>query len=165
MGCKRFILNAALLIGVAANAEGENGVPQVNTLCSESGSEPARRRPGFPVERYRLPACDEFSDEKAVAPMEAVVDLGLMIPDRWRIVRALGVESNLWDPYNGQNVLKGDVPAWGEDWFYSIIAISDTIIEPRRIPIPVGVATSSRPGSFDTIGAGETTIFAENLIF
>ena len=59
---------------------------------------------------------------------------------------------------------KGDLPVWKDDWFYSIIAISDFIIEPRRFAIPVGVSTTSRTGSLDTIGRGETTIFAETLI-
>lgn len=164
MGYRALILSAALLSGHMVSAEESEGVPQVDTLCVEPGSETPRRRPGVPVDRYQLPPCDEHSDEKGITPWEAQIDLGPMIPDRWRIVRAVGVEANLWDPYNGQNVLKGDLPAWGKDWFYSIIAISDTIVEPRRFPIPVGVATTSRSGSLDTIGAGETTIFASNLI-
>ena len=72
--------------------------------------------------------------------------------------------SNLHADVDGQNILKGDLPIWKKDWFYSIIAISDTIIEPRRFPIPVGVSTTSRADSLDTIGGGETTIFAETLI-
>ena len=59
---------------------------------------------------------------------------------------------------------KGDVPAWGKDWFYSIIAISDTIAEPRRFPIPVGVSTTARSDSLDTIGLGDTTILAQTFI-
>ncbi|MBO6565106.1 MAG: hypothetical protein JJ921_01520 [Pseudomonadales bacterium] len=164
MGYKALLTSVALLAGLMAHADEQDGVPQVDTLCAEPGSEPPRRRPGVPVDRYQLPLCDENSEEKGIVPWEARIDLGPMIPDRWRIVRAVGVEANLWDPYNGQNVLKGDLPAWGKDWFYSVIAISDTIIEPRRFPIPVGVATTSRPGALDTIGSGETTIFAENLI-
>ena len=141
------------------------GVPQVDGLCAHAGSqEVTRRRPGVPVDKYKLPPCPEGSDANRVVPWEAPIELGPPVPDRWRIVRAVGVEANLWDPYNGQNILKGDLPIWQKDWFYSIIAVSDTIIEPRRFPIPVGVSTTSRAGSLDTVGAGETTIFAETLI-
>ncbi|MFT7686955.1 MAG: hypothetical protein ACI9FB_002303 [Candidatus Azotimanducaceae bacterium] len=70
----------------------------------------------------------------------------------------------MWDPYNAHNPLKGDLPVWGKDWFYTIIGISDTIIEPRRFPIPVGNATTSGAGALDTIGNGETVILAHNLI-
>jgi len=123
-----------------------------------------RRRPGVPIDEYELPACEDVPDEGRVSAWVAPFDLGPPVPDRWRIVNSIGIETNLWDPYNAQNWLKGDMPIWGKDWFYSIIAISDTIIEPRRFPIPVGNATTSRSGSLDTIGLGETTILAENLI-
>ena len=142
-------------------------LPEVEKMCVDGELETAsvRRRPGVPVEKYRLPVCsEELKDSKRVAPYEAPINLGPPIPDRWRIVRAVGVESNLWDPYNGQNVLKGDVPAFGKDWFYSVIAISDTIAEPRRFPIPVGVSTTARSDSLDTIGLGDTTIFAQTFI-
>ena len=142
-------------------------LPEVEKMCVDGELEtvPVRRRPGVPVEKYRLPVCsEELKDSKRVAPYEAPINLGPPIPDRWRIVRAVGVESNLWDPYNGQNVLKGDVPAFGKDWFYSVIAISDTIAEPRRFPIPVGVSTTARSDSLDTIGLGDTTILAQTFI-
>ncbi len=142
-------------------------LPEVEKMCvdEEPKADSVRRRPGVPVEQYKFPICSqELKDSKRVAPYEAPISLGPPIPDRWRIVRAVGVESNLWDPYNGQNVLKGDVPAWGKDWFYSIIAISDTIAEPRRFPIPVGVSTTARSDSLDTIGLGDTTILAQTFI-
>ena len=41
------------------------------------------------------------------------------IPDRWRIVEALGYKNNIFDPYN-RNVLKADRPVFGEDWFFQI---------------------------------------------
>ncbi|MDZ7684203.1 MAG: hypothetical protein U5O39_03685 [Gammaproteobacteria bacterium] len=92
------------------------------------------------------------------------MDLGPPVPDRWRIVEQVGITTNYLNPYKGHNPIKGDMPVWGEDWFYSIIGISDTVIEPRRFPIPVGIATTTRAGSLDTIGLGKTTIFAQNLI-
>ncbi len=135
------------------------------SYCDDGSIDPAqqRRRPGVPIDEYELPPCEE-ADESRITAWVDPFDLGPTVPDRWRIVNAIGIETNLWDPYNTQNWLKGDMPVWGKDWFYSIIAISDTIIEPRRFPIPVGVATTTRPGSLDTIGDGDTLILAENLI-
>ena len=142
-------------------------LPEVKKMCVDEvpKADSVRRRPGVPVEQFKFPICSqELKDSKRVAPYEARISLGPPIPDRWRIVRAVGVEPNWWDPYNGQNVLKGDVTGWGKDWFYSIIAISDTIAEPRRFPIPVGVSTTARSDSLDTIGLGDTTILAQTFI-
>ena len=161
-----FLIPAMLALFVSENNVAEV-LPEVEKMCvdEEPQTDSVRRRPGVPVEKYKLPVCsEELKDSKRVAPYEAPISLGPPIPDRWRIVRAVGVESNLWDPYNGQNVLKGDVPAWGKDWFYSVIAISDTIAEPRRFPIPVGVSTTARSDSLDTIGLGDTTILAQTFI-
>ncbi|MFT6011597.1 MAG: hypothetical protein ACI96P_001835, partial [Candidatus Azotimanducaceae bacterium] len=123
------------------------------------------RRPGRPVDHYEMPVCDETdADSDAIVAWVDPLDLGPSVPDRWRIVEEIGIKTNYLNPYLGHNPIKGDMPVWGDDWFYSVIAISDTVIEPRRFPIPVGNATTSRAGSLDTIGEGETTIFAQNLI-
>jgi hypothetical protein len=87
----------------------------------------------------------------------------ISIPDRWRLIDTLGlVDDNIYDPYN-HNTYKGDKPIH-DDWFLSLTAISDTILELRDIPTPVGPSTSEDSGALDTIGSGEQTIFAENLI-
>ena len=132
--------------------------------CDDGTQTETRRRPGVKVDEYKLPACSESTTDNNVEPWVDPFDLGPQVPDRWRIVESIGVTTNLWDPYGPHNPLKGDLPVWGDDWFYSIIAISDTIVEPRRFPIPVGVATTTRPGALDTIGSGETLILATNLI-
>ena len=150
--------------GYGAQDERESALPLVSNLCAEQSEEPIRRRPGVPVDEYALPSCEDQSNHAGILPWVDPLDLGPAVPDRWRIVQQVGVKSNLWDPYNGQNPLKGDMPVWGDDWFYSIIAISDTVVEPRRFPIPVGNATTARANSLDTIGSGETTILAQNLI-
>jgi hypothetical protein len=86
------------------------------------------------------------------------------VPDRWRIVSMLGNEESLFDPYHGNNWLKGDRPAWGEDWFVSLSGVSDSVAEPRRFPTPVGGPVSGDPGTLDTIGDGEQFVFAQNFI-
>jgi hypothetical protein len=85
------------------------------------------------------------------------------LPDRWRIVSVLGYRENLLDPYNGNNWLKGDSPAFGEDWFVNLIGISDTIAEPRRFPVPVGNTGTANPGSNDTLGEGEQLLFVQSF--
>ena len=152
-------LTAILLVGASGLAAGAD-TPVVESLCiaPDQAAETPRRRPGRSVDRYELPVCDA-SDLKsnAVNPWVDPFDLGAPVPDRWRIVELLGITTNLWDPYSAHNPLKGDLPMWGKDWFYSLIAISDTVIEPRRFPIPVGGATTQRPQSLDTIGDGDTS--------
>jgi hypothetical protein len=69
----------------------------------------------------------------------------LPVPDRWRILDALGRKGNPLDPYN-TNTLKGDKPIPGtNDWFVNIGAISDTLYQPSRVP--TGVAGQGAPQS------------------
>jgi hypothetical protein len=87
----------------------------------------------------------------------------ISIPDRWRLIDTLGlVDDNIYDPYN-HNTYKGDKPIH-DDWFLQLNAISDTVLELRDIPTPVGPSTSENSGAVDTIGSGEQSIFAQNLI-
>jgi len=154
-------------IGLSVTATASETILPASAYCDDGIQVPLRRRPGVAVDEYKLPLCDEVDDEtiqKRVVPWIDPLNIGPPIPDRWRIVEAIGIKTNLWDPYNQHNPLKGDLPVWGKDWFYALIGISDTIIEPRRFPIPVGTATSTRAGSLDTIGSGETVILAESLI-
>ena len=72
------------------------------------------------------------------------------IPDRWRIVEALGYKNNVFDPYN-RNVLKADRPLY-DDWFFSLNMISDTFYEIRETPTPVGPVSSQRPGQNGIFG-------------
>ena len=166
----------ALLLGLLASLTAPaifavEALPAAASFClpnvagAEAETSKVRRRPGRPIDRYELPACDpDTTDNNAMTPWVDPLELGAPVPDRWRIVEAIGITTNLWDPYNGHNPLKGDLPVWGDDWFYSLIAISDTVLEPRRFPIPVGGATTARPGSLDTIGAGKTTVLSQSLI-
>ncbi|MDH3646446.1 MAG: SH3 domain-containing protein [Gammaproteobacteria bacterium] len=119
-----------------------------------------RRRPGVPVLRYRSQC-----DPTAVGPAEPnhLVDF-VPVPDRWRIVNALGYPERLLDPYGPSNPLKGDKPVFGEDWFFNMSLIADSVLEPRRFPVPVGSQTTDRPGSIDLIGSGDQFIYNQNLI-
>ena len=52
----------------------------------------------------------------------------------------------------------------GDDWFFVANLISDTIIEPRTFPIPVGIQTTRDPGRNDVFGSDFSTVFAQTFI-
>ena len=118
-----------------------------------------RRRPGDPPRETH--PCNEPGLAPAVwgdLPYFAAV------PDRWRIVNAVGYTERLWDPYNGNNVLKGDRPAFGSDWFVAFSLISDSTFEERSLPTPVAIATAPDPGTLDALGNPEQTLFTQNIL-
>jgi hypothetical protein len=112
----------------------------------------ARRRPGRAED---LPPAELPQQNKGAInapPPDAFPTDQVPIPDRWRLIEAVGVHSRWFDPYN-QNTLKGDRPIWNtQDWFFTLTGISDTVIEPRSFPLPVGSQTTARAGSNDTFG-------------
>ena len=114
-----------------------------------------------------LPPRIEQSNEGAVRapPPEAFPQDHIPVPDRWRLADTLGLVSPRWfDPYN-QNRLKGDIPIRGtEDLFLALSAVSDTVIEPRSFPIPVGVQTTEKPGSLDTFGRDYSLVAVQTFI-
>ncbi len=86
------------------------------------------------------------------------------VPDRWRLADVIGVRSKWSDPYN-QNTFKGDRPICGTtDLFLTLSAISDTVVEPRSFPTPVGVQTTQNPGSNDTFGRANSLVLAQTVI-
>lgn len=99
-----------------------------------------------------------FSSVPRPSPEQFVA--AVPIPDRWRIVDALGYEDNWWDPYN-QNTIKGDKPIH-DDWFFNITAISDTVYEFRDVPTPVGGQTTDAAGSLDVLGNVEQGFWNQN---
>jgi hypothetical protein len=136
---------------------------------------PRRAGPSEPL-RYVPPVPNpaQAAPPDSLAPRESVP-----VPDRWRIMQALGLKSPWFDPYN-QNVLKGDLPItsepWfrehfpsaaeplGPDWFVNLGLISDSLLELRRLPTPVGPQATARPGSYDVFGYGKQSTLAETLI-
>jgi len=147
-----------------------------------------RRRPG-----YNAPLPDAVTQDNPGAvrapPPEAFPTDSIPVPDRWRILTGLcpakGADQSLFtvfhamrdvcrprtDPYH-QNVLKGDIPLGpkrpgflkGDDWFLTLTAISDTVLEPRTFPIPVGVQTTARPQSLDVFGKDASFVFSQTYL-
>ena len=148
-----------------------------------------RRRPGYET---GLPGPTSQDNPGAVRapPPEAFPTDQLPLPDRWRIMTGLcpgqSADQSLLtlypnlrqvchtkrDPYH-QNLLKGDLPLaegkrpgflHGDDWFLTLSGVSDTVLEPRTFPIPVGVQTTERPGSLDVFGKDASYVFSQTFI-
>jgi len=148
----------ALALGAPYAAIAEEP-PTLDRPDCEFAAERHRRRPGKPGPDENI--CDEEGLQPAV--WRPLPDFSA-IPDRWRIVSALGYPERWWDPYNGNNVFKGDRPAFGDDWFFSFSLISDSTFEGRSIPTPVAIASSPSPGERDVLGEPKQALFTENLI-
>lgn len=132
-----------------------------------------RRRPD-----YTGPLPDPVTQDNPGAvrapPPSAFPTDQLPIPDRWRLIQSLGlVKERWWDPYN-QNTYKGDrpinpakvpwLPIKGHDWFFVANAVSDTVLEPRSFPIPVGVQTTEDPDRNDVFGNDFSTVLSQTFI-
>lgn len=83
------------------------------------------------------------------------------VPDRWRIMDALGAKQRWWDPYN-RNLLKGDKPVH-EDWFFNLGLTSDTVYESRDVPTAHGVSSTSDAGALDVFGRSSHSFVAQTL--
>ena len=124
-----------------------------------------QRRPQTEPLKYTLPAIDP---NQVLAPSRLDPRISLPVPDRWRIMESLGQKQRWWDPYN-INTIKGDKPYeplqhWGPDWFVNLGAVSDSLLEARRIPVPVGAQSSERPGAFNVLGGTAQTTLVQTLI-
>ena len=153
---KRAIL--AVMLASLLPAVSHADAPGLQPDCA-GYTERLRRRPGDAA-RER-PDCDESGLPPAVwGDLPAFT----AIPDRWRIVNAIGYRERLFDPYNGNNVLKGDRPAFGKDWFFSLNFISDSTAEGRSVPTPVAIATTPDPNSTGLLGDPEQVALTQTFI-
>lgn len=144
-----------------------------------------RRRPGFQPGLPEPVVQDNPGAIRALPPERFPTDV-LPLPDRWRLASAFCPAQDVFvalrdtctprtDPYR-QNFLKGDIPIridslpdWiplrGDDWFLGLTAVSDTVVEPRTFPIPVGVQTTERPGSNDVFGRPFSLVLSQTFLF
>lgn len=145
---------------------------------------PGRRRPGVPGAALEDKVVQVNPGAVRAPPQDEFPTVDVPIPDRWRLITALCPQDGTFravaavchrktDPYH-QNQLKGDRPLnpdktpfhilKGNDWFLSLSAISDTIVEPRSFPTPVGVQTTARPGSLDVFGKASSLVLSQTFI-
>ena len=99
----RFVCLAAAAACWFPGQDAVSDEPELIDCSSVYGDTPRRRRPGRP--KPPLWPCDD--DGLAPAVWGQLPDFAA-VPDRWRIVSALGYPERWWDPYNGNNVLKGE---------------------------------------------------------
>jgi hypothetical protein len=97
------------------------------------------------------------------------------VPTRWRIgfpawqryadtsLDTVYVQSRRWDPFN-VNVVKGDLPLFGERNFLNFTGSSETVVDTRRIPTP-SVQSAARPGDFGFFGKGEQVFLRQSFRF
>ncbi len=163
-------LTLALLLAIAPLAERARAADAIGDLlqaAAQAPEEPSaepRRRPGQPQPAPVPEPVPGNPNAVRAPPPEAFPSDVIPIPDRWRLIEAVGVHSRWFDPYD-QNTLKGDRPIKGtKDWFFTLTGVSDTVLEPRSFPIPVGNQTTSRPGSLDTFGRTNSFVASQTVI-
>lgn len=155
---------------VSRRRPGEEG--EADDSMTEQSEPVRRRRPGeVGIQNRRRQEVAQERAQREVMPLQHSAiprpDLEdfqslIPVPDRWRIVDTL-YASNLWDPYN-RNLLKGDTPIYkGDDWFLVLTGISDSLLEIRNIPTPVGVQTSKRPDSLNFFGRSDQLMFIQQF--
>jgi hypothetical protein len=163
------LLFALLLVTLplAQRARAADVIGDILEAVTPPADEPppeGRRRPGRPQDLPPTETPQANPNAVEAPPPEAFPTDLIPIPDRWRLIDALGVHSRWFDPYD-QNTLKGDLPIKGtQDWFFTLTGVADTVIEPRSFPLPVGSQTTVRAGSLDTFGRTASFFGSQSLI-
>jgi hypothetical protein len=142
-------------------AEAEN--PAAGTPAPVSNASTRRRLRQDQWSRRSPAMSDRQPNPASVVPRPGLTDYvdRVPLPDRWRIVNTLGYPDNWWDPYN-QNTIKGDRPIH-DDWFFNLGILSDTVVEIRDVPTPVGGNSTGAPGQIDVFGATDQWAAVQNL--
>ncbi len=164
---RHILVSAALLLALAAAAFA--GKERIDLAAGDGEAvlaqeQEAQRRavPGKPAVDAQQP--QPTDNPGAVPPPQPNTPREFIpVPDRWRLSDAIGVQNEIGDPYK-QNWLKGDRPIAGRDWFLNFSAISDTVMEPRRVPTPVAFASSARNLSNDQFSKNSQFLINQNLI-
>ncbi len=143
----RLVFSSLAVLTASAFAEDSN-TPQSDRVIPGKD----RHGGGVSVSEYEsLPAMESFSSDFVATP------------DRWRLLYS----GKWYDPYN-QNILKADVPIFGQPhhpWFFEVSAISDSQFEFRNLPTGVGGPSTVASGRLNTFGGYKQFTMAENLLF
>jgi len=165
--------SAAVLFAMSGVALADEKLP----ADRKPDDEVIQRRPG-PSEplRYVPPPIDP----RQVPPPAPLVPREMPpVPDRWRLMQALGLHPPWFDPYD-QNVLKGDLPLatdpafrarfpglasrLSDRWFVNVGVVSDSVLEFRRLPTPTAPQSPGHAGTHDVFGQPRQALFTETLV-
>lgn len=153
-----------VLVNAVTSPDGSNAGIAAEAIASSGTQDIQRASVGSRRIEITIPVIDP---NQVPAPQASLPQEMIPVPDRWRIMQALGFRFPFYDPYH-QNPLKGDLPvlpSLGHDWFFNLGLISDSTIEMRRLPIPVAPQTSAQPGALNVFGDdGKQSTFIETLI-
>jgi Carboxypeptidase regulatory-like domain len=142
--------------------------PPASAPVAEAAAAPYR-------ELRRRPDAEPGQELTTPEVLPPVQEVFLSMPDRWNIAMpdwdryGRGGEypyvrtSHWWDPFD-RNRLKGDQPVIGQQTFLNVTAISDTLVEERRVPETSNVS-SARPGSSEFFGKGEQFALSQTFQF
>ena len=148
----------------ALPAPKENVAPQIRKRSQTRQVEKATRFASKPTGSKSTELKKNKLHRNRVDPVgEGVIGEKQTVASRWRIIETVGVNESKLDPYN-RNPLKGDRPVFHDDWFFNLNVISDTLIEQRRIPTPVGAQSGGAGGRIDVLGGFDQTVYNQNLI-
>jgi hypothetical protein len=149
---------------IFAGAEGQGAAVEVTLTAGETRTVQLRLAAG--VKPPASPVAAEPAEPEAPPPPPAKTPDFVAIPDRWRLELPAWqryprenegefpyVTGRAIDPYN-QNTLKGDRPVFGQNTFFVLTGVSETVFEYRRVPTPGGVSTF-RPQTEGFFGEGE----------
>lgn len=166
------ILAVSLMQGFTLESPGFAGSPQASAFDSSSllaaNTESAVASEGDPMSGEKSSASTKQLPGRKVVPRDYASEEALLrhdrsnflpIRDRWRI----GYTGKWYDPFN-QNVLKADYPILGQDVFFNLLAISDTLFEARNLPTPQGVSRVEPGGGGDFFGKGRQLLLNQNFI-
>lgn len=156
----------------------------------DNGVLDGRRKPGY---NSTLPTITTQTNVGAVhaPPPQAFPTDQLPLPDRWRIMTSLcpadDGDKSIYavfgamrevchretDPYH-QNPLKGDraidrskvpwLPIKGDDWFVEANFTSDTVIEPRSLPLPVSNSGGQNAGELGSFGGDRSFLMSQTFL-
>lgn len=172
---------------------GDNLVCEVTLIATPSSAAVQRQFPQLPASGTNQPAGSQTAPPSnapptalqngnlehpgQTPPAESLPPVSQVFqpePDRWSVAMpdwdryGIGgehpyVRGSRWDPFD-RNILKGDVPIFGQQTFLNFTATSDTFFDGRRLPTPTDVS-SVRPGSPDFFGKGEQILLDQTFAF
>ena len=139
MRCRAVLLCLAGLLPVAAAAD---------DIFRQPGTPPAETAP---------------AESDAVPPPPGDAEYQMVpVPDRSRLIDALGLKGNPLNPYQ-PSLIKGDRPVF-DDWYVQLSAVLDSVVEPRSVPVPTDVTTANQAGENDSFGRPRQFAISQTLI-